>query len=116
MASRSCKKSRSGELGIEREKDLSAEREGKGFPDRRQPSPCCRRSTPARVLSNGERGRASWWRGPGVRESGEGANGRQERVPERVSGFIHRDRLGLGCSSIGRDWASQAALWGGIVH
>jgi hypothetical protein len=68
MASKSCKESRSGELGLEREKDLSAEREGKGFPDRRQPSLCCRRSTPARVLSNSERGRASWWRGLGVRE------------------------------------------------
>jgi hypothetical protein len=33
MASRSCKESRSGELGLEREKDLSAERERKrGFP------------------------------------------------------------------------------------
>jgi hypothetical protein len=52
----------------------------------------------------------------GERESGEEANGWQGRVPERVSGFIRRGRLGLGCSGVGRDWASRAALQGGVVH
>jgi hypothetical protein len=52
----------------------------------------------------------------GERESGEGANGRQERVLERVSGFIRRDRLGLGCSGVGRNWASRVALRGSVVH
>jgi hypothetical protein len=51
-----------------------------------------------------------------VRESGEGANERHERVPERVSVFIPPDGHGLGCTSVGRDWAPWAALWGGIVH
>jgi hypothetical protein len=52
----------------------------------------------------------------GERESGENANGRQERVPERVSGLICWDRLGLGCSGVEHDWASRAALRGGVVH
>jgi hypothetical protein len=46
-----------------------------------------------------------------VRESGEGANERQERVPERVSVFILPDGHGLGCTSVGRDWAPWVALW-----
>jgi hypothetical protein len=51
-----------------------------------------------------------------VRESGEGENERQERVLEGVSGFISPDGHGLGCTGVGRDWASCAALWDGIVH
>jgi hypothetical protein len=30
--------------------------------------------------------------------------------------FISPDGHGLGCTGIGCDWASWAALWGGIVH
>jgi hypothetical protein len=51
-----------------------------------------------------------------VRESGEGKNERHERVPEGVSGFISPDGLILVCIGDGCDWASWAALWGGIVH
>jgi hypothetical protein len=117
MASYSCKESRSGELDLKREKDLSAERErewvsrsmatftmlpmiysGSGAQQRRE--------------RQGFMVERSW----GERESGESANGQQEMVPERFSGFICRDRLGLGCSGVGRDWASRAALRGGVVH
>jgi hypothetical protein len=38
------------------------------------------------------------------------ANGRQERVPERVLFFISPDGFGLGCTGDGRRWASWAAL------
>jgi hypothetical protein len=38
------------------------------------------------------------------------ANGRQERVPERVSVFISPDGFGLGCTGDGCHWASWAAL------
>jgi hypothetical protein len=30
--------------------------------------------------------------------------------------FILPDGHGLGCTSVGRNWASWAALWGGIMH
>jgi hypothetical protein len=39
MASISCKNPRGDELGLEREKVSSIEREGRGFPDRWQPLP-----------------------------------------------------------------------------
>jgi hypothetical protein len=55
-------------------------------------------------------------RSRGERGSGGEANERTGRVPEGVSSFISRGGLGLGCSESGNDWASQAALWGGVVH
>jgi hypothetical protein len=57
-----------GELGLEREKGSSTEREGRGFPDRRQPSPFAVGLLLARVLSNGERSWFPWRRGSAVRE------------------------------------------------
>jgi hypothetical protein len=50
------------------------------------------------------------------KRSGEGANGRKERVPEGLSAYNSGDELGLGYTIVGRDWSSWAALWGGIVH
>jgi hypothetical protein len=46
----------------------------------------------------------------------EGENEREGRFLEGFSAFNCRSRLGLGCTGNGRDWASWASLWGGIVH
>jgi hypothetical protein len=105
-----------GELGLERENGLSTEREGRGSPDRRQPSPL-----PTVYSGSG----AQQWREKlvsmaarscGERESGGEANERQGRVPEGVSSYISRGGLGLGCSGSGNDWVSRAAFRGGVVH
>jgi hypothetical protein len=45
-----------------------------------------------------------------VRGSEEEANGRQERVPERVSIFILPDGFSLGYTGDGCHWASWAGL------
>jgi hypothetical protein len=50
-----------------------------------------------------------------VRESGEGANGPEERFLEGVPVFISPGGFGLGCTGDGCHWASWAAVRGGIV-
>jgi hypothetical protein len=65
------------------------------------------------VLSNGERGRASWWRGPGVRERVEREQMGDRRVFQRgfralyaglgsVWGASALDAIGVAGASLGR--------------
>jgi hypothetical protein len=105
-----------GELGLERENGLSTKREGRGFPDRRQPSPFAVGLLRLGAQQRQEKMVSMATRFYGERESGREANERQGRVPEGVSSFISRGGLGLGCSGSGNDWASRAALRGGVVH
>jgi hypothetical protein len=68
MASASCKKPRGGELGLERKRDASTERERGTFSPTDGNLHCCRRSTPAQALSNGGMSWSPWRRVSVVRE------------------------------------------------
>jgi hypothetical protein len=105
-----------GELGLERENGLSTQREGRGSLDRWQPSPLPTVSSGSGAQQWREKLVSMAARSCGERGSGGETNERQGRVLEGVSSFISRGGLGLGCSGSGNDWASRAALRGGIVH
>jgi hypothetical protein len=105
-----------GELDLERERGLSAEKEREKF------SPIDSNLHRLSMIFSGSgiqqrrEGLVSMAaRFCSARGSEEGANGWQERVPEGMPGFIRRGGSGLGCSRSGSNWASRAALWGSIV-
>jgi hypothetical protein len=50
-----------------------------------------------------------------VSESGEGANEREERLPEGPSSYILSAGIGLWCTRDGLHWASWAAVRGDIM-
>jgi hypothetical protein len=51
-----------------------------------------------------------------VRGSGEGANGREGRLPEGASSFKLSECARSRVDDIGRDWASWAVYWDIIVR
>jgi hypothetical protein len=61
-----------GELDLEGERGLSAEKKREMISLIDGNLHHCRRSSPARAFSNGEKGWSPWWRGSAVREGVEG--------------------------------------------
>jgi hypothetical protein len=88
---------------LKKENGLSAKREGRGFPDRRQPSPLPTVYSGSGAQQRREKLVSMAARSCGERGSGGEANEWQGRVPEGVLSFISRGGLGPGCSGSGND-------------
>jgi hypothetical protein len=102
---------RGGELGLERRRDASTERERGTFSPTDGNLHRCRRSTPARALSNGCKSSSPWRRvsrereGVGEEQMSGGACSRGV-----VRGFIWPVWSWCGVHLDGGDWASGAVL------